>query len=135
MAGKYENREKSRTTNNNTHKKCMWFLVLIVLAIIVCAIVLLSIRELSLIDDAKEIVDRIVKYSIEKAEAEMELESGTGLVNYYQEQLEFAGEVLDSLYITLDNICAELSEIGKAKVQDYINEVFPKAADIYNELH
>ena len=131
-AGKYENREKSRTAKNNTCTKQWMLIILIMLTVIVCAVVGLSMRELSLIDDAKDIVDRIIEYSIEKAEAEMELESGRQLVSYYQKKIDNAEKILDSLYKVLDNICAELSEQGKAKVQDYINEASQNAVDNYN---
>lgn len=133
--GKNENRGMHRTENTNTRAKQWRLIVLIVLAVIVCAIVWLSMRELSLIDDAKDIVDRIIAYSIEKAEAEMELESGSQLVSFYQKKIDNAEKILDSLYKVLDNICAELSEHGKAKVQDYINEASQIAVDNYNLLN
>lgn len=90
--------------------------------------------ESSKIKEAKSIVDELVVYTVEKLDAEIELESATSdqkiaLLHY---EIELKESLIEYCMNDLDEIYAELSVAGQREVQEYIDNAYRDAVEQYN---
>lgn len=106
------------------------------IAILLVVIMILSLTacESSKIKEAKSIVDELVAYTVEKLDAEIELESATSdkKIALLQYEIELTESLIEYCMNDLDEIYADLSVDGQREVQEYIDNAYREAVEQYN---
>lgn len=105
-------------------------------AILLVLIMILSLTacESSKIKEAKSIVDELVAYTVEKLDAEIQLESATidKKTALLQEKIKLTESLIEYCTNDLEEIYADLSKEGQKEVQEYIDNAYREAVERYN---